>query len=203
MVYKIGLVSTHGTGKTALAAIVEGELKRRNVEVTVLREMATEAKKLGLSINQETTKDSQLWILHRQFAQEIEYSKGGPGNPKYDAIICDRGPDNYCYLERRFGEDKYALSMTLGHLEKYPFSKLYLLPIVDNTEIKYNGVRDIKADFQEDMDQRIRSFLVTNRIDHQELPIPHQEDNYRDIWTQIIVNQTLKDLGCDKKYLIR
>ena len=51
MVYKIGLVSTHGTGKSTLAALIAGLLKSRNIEAKYLEEVATEAKELGLPIN--------------------------------------------------------------------------------------------------------------------------------------------------------
>ena len=43
MVYKIGLASTHGTGKTTLAALVEGELKRRGLIAKYLPEVASQA----------------------------------------------------------------------------------------------------------------------------------------------------------------
>ena len=194
MVYKIGLVSTHGTGKSALAALVEGELKRRSLSTRVLREVATGASKIGLSINEATTKPAQLWILHQQFAQEIEHSQNGSNNPNYDVIICDRGPDNYCYLEKHHGEDQYALHMTLGHMELFPYSRLYLIPIVSDEIYVGEGVRSIDKGFQTEMDRVIREFLNKHQIPHTELPIPEDHDTWRDQWVKIVVNQTLKDL---------
>lgn len=195
MVYKIALVSTHGTGKTALGALIAGELKRRGIETKVISEMATKAREIGLKINEETNLEAQLWILHSQFAKELAYSSFGNGRPSYDAVICDRGPDNYCYLERKMGRNEYALQLTLGHLQHFPYSKIYMLPIVDSDIVVGDGTRSLDRAFQKEMDLRIRKFLGEYGIGYIELPSPHEGDHYRDSWTKIVINQTLKDLG--------
>ena len=203
MGYKIGLVGTHGTGKTALGALVSGELKRRNIEVRQVTEIATVAKEKGLPINENTTIEAQLYILHKQFAQELEYSHDKVNGSKYDVIICDRGPDNYCYLENAVGKSDYALQMTLGHLEIAPYTQLYLLPIVESVIQKGAGVRAMDKSFQEDMDSKIRGFFSNNNIQYQELPIPKKNDSLRQEWVRIIVNQTLNDLGKDQNLFMR
>ncbi|MBI2146170.1 AAA family ATPase [Candidatus Woesearchaeota archaeon] len=195
MVYKIGLISTHGTGKTALAGLVEGELKRRGIEALAIREMSTRAREQGLPINEETTLPAQLWILHRQFAEELLYSQERKTGHTHEVIICDRGPDNYCYLQHRCGDDEYALKLTLGHLQKFPYAKLYLLPITEETILPGGGTRSVNAEFQKVMDIKIRQFLQAYNLAFMELPKPHAHDNFRDEWVKIIVNQTLKDLG--------
>lgn len=202
MVYKIGLISTHGTGKTSLKGLVEGELKRRKTETKSIDEMSTKAKERGLPINEATTLEAQLWILHNQFAYELLYSAPRPNGPNYEVLICDRGPDNYCYLERKFGRNEYALNMTLGHIKLWPYSRLYFLPIVDE-EIAGNGVRSEDKIFQKEMDGMIRQFLIKHQINYEELPLPQPEDVFRDTWAKMVVNQTLKDLGKDEKYFIR
>ena len=203
MVYKICLVSTHGTGKTALAALTEGELKRRGINAKYISEMATAATERGLPINEETTLAAQLWILHRQFAEELVYEHKRPTPPNYDVIICDRGPDNYCYLERRFGEHPYALQLTLGHLKNFPYNRLYLIPIVDEKIAGDEGVRSISRAFQGEMDNQIRTFLSRHSIHYVELPAPQQEDHFRNEWIRIIVNQTLQDLKVPEHNHIR
>ncbi|PIN73728.1 hypothetical protein COV20_05915 [Candidatus Woesearchaeota archaeon CG10_big_fil_rev_8_21_14_0_10_45_16] len=203
MVYKIGLIGTHGTGKTALAALLSGELKRRRIEAKFIGEVATEAKERGLPINEGTTLATQLWILHTQFAKELAYSSQLEGRPNYEVIICDRGPDNYCYLEHNLGKDEYALQLTLGHLKAAPYSQLYLLPVTD-TEIQTgSGVRALDKEFQKEMDQKIRKFLSAHGIPFIELPKPSLSDNFRDIWIKMIVNQTLKDLGHPEEFFMQ
>lgn len=203
MIYKIGLVSTQGTGKTSLAGTVEGGLKSRGLEAIYLREISAQAKKIGLPINEDTTYGAQLWILHSQFAQEIEYAERRPQGPNYDVLICDRGPDNYCYLKRRFGEDRYALELTLGHVERFPYSKIYFLPIVDNSILPGAGVRSIDPAFQAEMDKEIRTFLDQHQIKYTELPRPDTADPFRNEWAKLVINQTLRDLEKSEALHIR
>jgi len=202
MVYKICLVSTHGTGKTSLVASIETKLKQRGIEAKRIEEVSTKAKEIGLPINKETTLEAQWWILHTQFARELLYSNHSPNRPNYDVLICDRGPDNYCYLENKVGKNEAALKMTLDHLQLFPYKRIYLLPIVDSEIAKDGGTRSLDKEFQLEMDQNIREFLQEYKIKHQELPLPNAEDNFRNIWKKIIVNNTLKDLDQPKEYFI-
>ncbi len=201
MVYKIALVSTHGTGKTALAGLIEGELKRRNIEARAIREMSTQARERGLPINEQTTKETQLWILYRQFAEELLHSQPRQSREAYQVIICDRGPDNYCYLKHRCGDDPLALNLTLGHLQQFPYNQLYLLPIVDE-QIVDDGTRSVDDAFQQAMDTEIRAFFIQHDIATVQLPLPQKDDHLRNEWVKIIVNQTLTDLNVDTKYFI-
>ena len=194
MVYKISLSSTQGTGKTTLATLVAGELKRRGVEARALAEMSTLAREKGLPINEQTTRAAQLWILHAQFAEELAY-QARTAPPKYEVIICDRGVDNYCYLERRFGLDQYALALTLGHIQEFPYDQIYVLPIVNDSLGEGEGIRSTDTEFQREMDRAIRGFFDTQGITYQELPLPSPQDHLREEWVRLIVNQTLTDLG--------
>ena len=159
MVYKIGLVGTHGTGKTSLAALTEGELKRRGIEAIKLPEISTEAKKRGLLINKGTNLITQMWILYQQFANELELFGNSEHGTNYQVIITDRGPDNYCYLEQKVGENPNALNMVLGHIHHFPYDAMYLLPRI-NGNIQDNGTRDLDQEFRETMDEKIRNFFL-------------------------------------------
>jgi len=87
---KIGMVGSHGVGKTTLCFEVAAALKRRNADLEMVREVA---RRCPLPINQETTVAAQEWILHTQIASEIEAEAG------HEIVICDRSIlDNYCYL---------------------------------------------------------------------------------------------------------
>ena len=203
MVYTIGLLGTHGTGNTALAALIAGDLKRRGIEAKFIGEIATQAKEKGLPINENTTIKTQLWILHRQFAEELAFSSQRQDRPNYEVIICDRGPDNYCYLEHNLGKNNYALNITLGHLQVAPYSRLYLLPITNSDRIVGNGTRSVNIEFQKKMDLKIKEFLGEHNISFIELPVPHKKDSFRDDWIKMVVNQTLKDLGHPEEFFIQ
>ncbi|MBT4445716.1 AAA family ATPase [archaeon] len=195
MAYKIGLIGTHGTGKTTLAALVSGELKKAGIEAKFIGEVATEAKEKGLAINEKTTIQAQMWILYTQFAAELVLGTERHDRPNYQVLICDRGPDNYCYLENSLGKNQHALNTTLGHLEIAPYDKLYLLPIINQGLESGSGTRSLSAQFRDDMDKKVRGFLDTYNINFTELPPPTEPNDFSGFWTKIIVNQTLEDLG--------
>jgi hypothetical protein len=139
--------------------------------------------------------------MHRHLAQEIFYSENRVTAPQIEVLLCDRGPDNYCYLKHHFGENKYALQMTLGHLKYFPYSRIYLLPIVDGAPLIADGTRSVNLSFQEEMDLEIRTFFRKSSLQYIELPQP--QDNSRDEWVKAVVNQTLRDLHKPKKYLMK
>ncbi len=130
MVYKIGLVSTHGTGKTTLSYTIAGLLKERkdiDLSVKVIGELATDARERAIPIDQTTTLEAQAWILTSQVSAELHAELHN-----YDVAICDRTVlDNYCYMSNKVGQQKHYLDFVLGHCKSHPYSKLYFLPITE------------------------------------------------------------------------
>lgn len=190
--YKIGLISTHGTGKTTLAYTICGELKKQGIKVKPIAEIATIAFERGFPINKNTTLDAQAWIFHNQCALELEAKMYN-----YEVCICDRTVlDNYCYMQYNLGKQEKYLEMVLDHYKMNPYNKLYLVPIVnEDVPLLFDGVRATNKDFQKDIDVLLRNFLKEKRIEYTELPQPNLKDNARQEWSKIIVDNTLKDLG--------
>ena len=202
MVYKIGFIGAHGVGKTLLADSVSLELKKRSdLKVQLIKEAAGDAEEIGLPINEETTLATQLWILHSWCREDILYSTDRQGRQKYDVLLFDRGPENYCYLENRCGENPSALGIVLEHLKLFPYNKLYRLPVVGKS-IAEDNARSTNPAFQAIMDEKIVRFLEKHQIAYTNLPTPEDHDPLRDIWPRIVVNETLRALGKDK-YLMR
>lgn len=193
MVYKIGLISTHGTGKTTLAYMATAEFKKRGIKAKPLTEVAAEASETGIPINKNTTLEAQAWILHRQFCLELEAEIRG-----YSVIICDRTAiDNYVYLENACGENKFYLDMVLGHIKEHPYSKSYLLPLVG--ELQKDGIRDSDdKEFQKTIYFKLEQKLEQFKIPFELLPKPKPNDVYRKEWINMIVSNTLKDLESKK-----
>jgi len=190
--YKIGLISTHGTGKTTLTYSICGELKKQGIKVKPIAEIATLAFERGFPINKNTTLESQAWIFHNQCSLELEAEMY-----KYEVCICDRTVlDNYCYMEYTLGKQEKYLEMSLNHYKMHPYTKLYLVPIVDeDVPLLFDGVRATNKDFQKEIDTKLRTFLKDKRIEFIELPIPNPKDTTRQDWIKIITENTLKDLG--------
>ncbi len=196
MVYKICLSGSHYTGKTSLAKSIVGLLGVVGVEAEHIREKSTRAKEMGLPINERTTEEAQLWILHQQFADELRYAQPRANGPNPEVLACDRGPDNYCYLARNLGSNTYALEMVLGHARRFPYDRIYLLPVVDTDIRPGEGIRATEKRFQLDMEREIRDFLKSHFSEQLvELPIPSSDDPHRCGWINLVVNQVLKALG--------
>jgi hypothetical protein len=91
---KIALIGTHGVGKTTLAYEICSLLKKADHNVELVTEVA---RRSPFPINEGTTLEAQLWILHAQIAKELEASS------RSQHVICDRSVlDNYCYLVNKF-----------------------------------------------------------------------------------------------------
>ncbi|MEQ1692336.1 MAG: AAA family ATPase, partial [Gemmatimonas sp.] len=92
---KVAFVGTHGVGKTTLCFDLAAQLKRLDLGVDIVKEVA---RRCPLPINESTTYDAQAWILHTQIAEEIEAAAA------YEMVVCDRSVlDNYAYLVARVG----------------------------------------------------------------------------------------------------
>jgi len=185
--YKIGLLSTHGTGKTALAHALVGEFKKRGYKTKVISEVATSLFEKGVPINENTTLPAQLSILMEQISEELW------GTIKeYDIIITDRSVfDNFVYLQRKCGYDENILKFITWYAEMFPYSTLYKLPLMG--VLQKDGVRSINEEFQRGVYQQLTDFLNHHKIKHFELPIPTTE--FREEWIDIIVKNTMDDLS--------
>jgi thymidylate kinase len=92
---KVAFIGTHGVGKTTLCFDLAAQLKRLDLGVELVKEVA---RRCPLPINEETTADAQAWILHTQIAEEVAAAA------RYEVVICDRSVlDNYAYLVARAG----------------------------------------------------------------------------------------------------
>ena len=64
---KLALIGSHGVGKTTLVYGLAARLKRRDVNLEVLVEVA---RRCPLPLNEDTNLAAQSWILHTQIADE-------------------------------------------------------------------------------------------------------------------------------------
>ncbi|MBI4450925.1 ATP-binding protein [Candidatus Woesearchaeota archaeon] len=184
MTYKIGLLSSHGTGKTWLAHSVTAELKRRGYSVRVLSEVATDAKESGKRINEGTTLKDQAWILHTQASHELAAELVNP-----DVIICDRTMhDNYVYLENACGRNEHYLKIALGHALEHPYNALYYIPILQ--EPTPDGVRSVDPIFQRTIDDKLVAYLERENVHHTKLNTATSPG--RAEWVDIIVKDALQ-----------
>ncbi len=134
---KLALIGTHGVGKTTLAYEICSLLKKADHNVELVTEVA---RRSPFPVNEATTLESQLWILHAQIAAELDAAARAPH------IICDRAAlDNYCYLVNKFGRQSQ-----LEHWLEWWMTTYSLLvavpPLADG--IPPDGFRSENLEFQ-------------------------------------------------------
>lgn len=181
---KIALIGAHGVGKTGLASALAAAFIARGISVYTILETARELARLEpdvVKINEETTMQSQARILEYQFQREI-----GVENLPYQAIICDRGFDNYVYMERKFGAQQEYIDLVLRHLIDHPYKLIVKVPITENI-LRFDGMRSTELEFQRDIDKRLVEFMEKYGVKHMVLPEPVMP--YREDWVYRIMKR--------------
>jgi nicotinamide riboside kinase len=144
---KIAFIGTHGVGKTTLCYELAAALKRLDLSVDLVKEVARHC---PLPINRETTADAQNWILHTQVAREIELSHA------YDVIVCDRAVvDNYAYMVHAAGRRPEIEPFIRHWMAGYDL--LVKVPVI--APPTFDGTRDTAVDFQRDIDLLLDELL--------------------------------------------
>lgn len=169
---KIAFIGSHGVGKTTLCFDLASRLKRLDRGVDIVKEVA---RACPLPINRETTFEAQAWILHSQIAQEIAAAS------QYEVVICDRAVlDNYAYLVQRAGRRTEYDALVKDWVRTY--DGLFKVPVMQ--EPSFDGLRDVSASFQGEIDRTIdglvEEFGVTcHRLDPSD----------RDGWLEVVLDQ--------------
>lgn len=147
---KIAIIGAHGCGKTALAYSLCTELQKKGHRVELVVEMA---RRSPFPINEATSEDGQLWILHQHIVAELEASV------RADTVVCDRSVlDNYAYFCHKFGRRPYLDALIREWIGTY--SLLVQVPIVDEWLIN-DGVRSIDRGFQREIHSGVEQLLET------------------------------------------
>jgi len=163
---KIAFIGTHGVGKTTLCYDLAACLKKRDVTVELVREVAREC---PLPINRDTTLTAQSWILHTQIAWELAAAA------KSEVVVCDRAAlDNFCYLKRAggSGERERALEALVASWTP-TYDVLVKVPICGKP--RFDGVRDTDLKFQHDIDEMIDETLGAWGVPHVTLDPENRE----------------------------
>jgi predicted ATPase len=150
---KIAFVGTHGVGKTTLCFDLAAQLKRLDLGVELVKEVA---RRCPLPINEQTTPDAQAWILHTQMAEELAAAAS------YEVVICDRSVlDNYAYLVARGGRRPDLDALVETWIQTY--HALFKVPVIDAPS--YDGTRAVSRAFQMEIDATIDDLVSAFGID--------------------------------------
>jgi len=146
-------------GKTTLCFDLASLLKRRGVNVDMVKEVARLS---PLPVNRKTSLEAQTWILMTQVAEEIRSASA------HDAVVCDRSVlDNYAYMVLACGRQRPIERFVDWWMRSYDL--LFKVP-VDEREAQADGFRDTDAFFISAIDQLVDTLLAEKHIEHQALP---------------------------------
>ena len=177
---KVAFIGTHGVGKTTLCYDLAACLKKRDLSVELVREVAREC---PLPINRETTLPAQSWILHTQIAWELE------AQAKTEVVVCDRAAlDNFCYLKRAGGAGPHEKALeTLVRSWTPTYDFLFKVPIVGDP--RFDGIRDMDVAFQHEIDELISATLAEWEVPHVTLTPGRREE-----WTGVVLETLMPAL---------
>lgn len=155
--FKVAFIGSHGVGKTTLCYGLAARLKRRDVGVEVVHEVA---RRCPLPINEETSVAAQSWILHTQIAEELV------AQARYPVVVCDRSVlDNYVYLLLAAGRQEAPEGLVELWIKGYDL--LVHVPIVE--ELSPDGVRAPDPGFQHAVEERLSQELAARGLPALEL----------------------------------
>lgn len=150
---KIAFIGTHGVGKTTLCYGLAARLKRRDVALDIVNEVA---RRCPLPINSETTAAAQRWILHTQIAEETV------AMARYPVVLCDRSAlDNYVYYLLAAGSDPTLDRLVEDWLKSYEL--LVHVPLLKTPQP--DGVRAADPEFQRLVAARLEAELAARGVD--------------------------------------
>jgi hypothetical protein len=145
---KLALIGTHGVGKTTLAYETCSLLKKADYNVELVTEVA---RRSPLPVNEATTLEGQLWILHAQIAAELDAAAHAPH------VICDRSAlDNYCYLVNKFARQPQLEQWLTWWMDTYSLL-VAVPPMADG--IPPDGFRSENLEFQHRIHELLAQML--------------------------------------------
>lgn len=175
---KIAFVGSHGVGKTTLCFDLAAKLKRRGVNVDMVKEVARAS---PLPVNRKTSREAQLWILTTQVAEEIRAASHS------DVVVCDRAAlDNYAYFFLACGRDPAVEKFVEMWMKTYDL--LIRVPVPE--EVQEDGFRDTDAVFVREIDRKVKALLAASRTPYLDL-----ESVPRSQWSEAALEGVLEHQG--------
>jgi len=166
---KIAFIGTHGVGKTTLCYDLGAILKRRGLNVDLVKEVARLS---PLPINRQTSLEAQLWILTTQVAEEIRSAA------HHEVVVCDRSVlDNYAYLVFAAGKQRWLEPFVNRWMRSYDI--LFKVPI--SGAASADGVRDTDEFFMRQIDRLVDELVLDRGLTCDRLP-----EGRRDEWAEIV-----------------
>lgn len=143
---KIGVTGTHGVGKTTFALRITGHLTKiyPGENIGLLAEVARQC---PFAINENTTREAQLWLFHMQMPAEIEMAV------KNEILVCDRTIlDSLAYAQWAGFLDMVDAYLPIAIDWVDTYDEIYWMR-PNGGQLVDDGFRSIDPDFQNEIDQ--------------------------------------------------
>jgi nicotinamide riboside kinase len=155
---KVAFIGSHGVGKTTLCYDLAGALKRHDLNVDVVKEVARLS---PLPVNRQTSLEAQTWILTTQVSEEVRSAS------RHEVVVCDRSAlDNYAYMAFACGRQKPVERFVQWWMKTYDL--LFKVPI--SGAASADGFRDTDEFFMRSIDQLVDTLLLEMKLPHRTLP---------------------------------
>jgi len=172
---KLALIGTHGVGKTTLAYEICSLLKKADHNVELVTEVA---RRSPFPVNEATTLEGQLWILHAQIAAELDAAARAPH------VICDRAVlDNYCYLVNKFSRQPRLEQWLAWWMSTYSLL-VAVPPLADG--IPPDGFRSENLEFQHRIHELLGHLLAEAPFHSLRERVLWLERRDRRVWGELI-----------------
>jgi nicotinamide riboside kinase len=147
---KIGFVGPQGSGKTTTMLEMAAELRKKGVHAGVVSEVVRKAPK-HLTINEQTTIESQMWIFGQMIAKEL-------ASPD-DVIICDRTLLDVIGYTGRISE---ACATAMRRFASYYLNTFDIIFYLEPKKeyLVDDGVRSTDEAFQKEITKRIEQEII-------------------------------------------
>ncbi len=168
---KIGVIGTHGVGKTDVCNFLGYYLHKKGNAEIIIEAVRTLVKKENLIVNENTTFESQKRILEYQIERELEVQEEiRKGNLKYG--IYDRTViDNYIYAENKFPEKSKEILYPImdDWIKTNPYDLIYRVPLW-NEGIVSDGFRSENKEFQISINIKLNFLLDKLNVSYERIP---------------------------------
>ncbi len=162
---KIAIIGAHGTFKTTLIYFLAGVLTAKGKNVGIIREVARACPYFK---REHGNILAQNWIILTQAQWERDFQD------RYDYVLCDRAlVDNFMYTQEAYeneGEEipGWIEPFVLHHMKSYNF--VFKTPLSPQGLIN-DGVRSTDRKWQEQIDEKLKSYCQEKEINYTELPV--------------------------------
>ncbi|MFQ6009604.1 MAG: AAA family ATPase [Candidatus Aenigmatarchaeota archaeon] len=188
---KIGIIGTFNTGKTSLCHSLVGALKEKGVRAEFVPESVRNCP-MPAGTEGNSTLDSQMWIIAKQVANEMEAEHNN------DVIVCDSNIVNiYAYflsiLKNTPNPKEEFVSIAKSVLEEwhktYDFLFKLTIPKEKQMMITNDGFRSVNLKWQKEIDVLIDQIISSLGIKVYEIPLDSNLERVRKIMRIIEENK--------------